>query len=122
MKLSLPVFAGSLATTVVYTGISLAAKAAKETTNIALTATDSVLGIVGGSWAQIPFRAIRAVAQPAAKASVQLATLGVSMLAGAVVGTSVYIGEKVYTKLHEKIKIEDLPENAGKSTSDILSK
>ncbi len=122
MKLSLPVFVGSLTTTVIYTGFSLAATVAKTTTNIALTVTDSLLGLVVGSWVQIPFRAIRGIAQPAAEASVQLATLGTSMVAGAAVGSSVYIGEKVYSKLYKKIKIESLQENAETSTSDILSK
>ncbi len=122
MKVSLPVFVGSLTTTVIYTGFSLATTAAKTTTNIALTITDSVLGLVGGSWVQIPFRTIRGIAQPAAEASVQLATLGASMVAGAVLGSSVYIGEKVYSKLHKKIKIESLQENAETGTSDILLK
>lgn len=121
MKLSLPVFVGSLTTTIVYTGFSLATRAAKLTTDIGLSVTESVLGVVGGPWIQIPFTAVRTVAQPVTEATIQLATLGASMATGLVIGGAVYVGEKLYTKTRAKsTKIEDLANNAVNSTSDIL--
>lgn len=105
-------FVGSLTAGIVYTGISIFTMAAQTTTNIALVTTDTVLGFVGGPWIQMPFRLVRSVAQPVAEKTVQTATLGISMATGAVIGGTVFLGQKlVASRSHDTQKLKTDPKS-----------
>ncbi len=103
---SLPMFAGTLVTGIAYTGMSLFTTAAKTTINLTGAATDAVIGIVGGPWIQIPFRVVRSVAQPVVEKTVETTILGTNLATGAIVGTTVYLGQRLflYVSGTEKLK------------------
>lgn len=92
---SLPMFAGSLAAGITYTGVIFFTTAVQKTVNLVGLATDTVLGMVGGPWIQIPFRIVYLVAQPVAEKTVQTASLGISLVAGTIVGGTVFLGKKL---------------------------
>lgn len=94
---SLPMFAGSLAAGIAYTGISILTTAVHTTVNFAGLATETVVGIVGGPWLQTPFRIVRSIAQPIMERTSQTAVLSISVATGAVVGSTVYIGQRLFS-------------------------
>ncbi len=108
---SLPMFAGSLASGIMYTGLSLFTTATQATAHIALTTADTVLGIVGGPWIQMPFRVVHSIAKPVAEKTVQTATLGISLATGAVVGGTVFLGQKLFTTRSAVEKLKSDPKN-----------
>jgi hypothetical protein len=103
---SFPMFAGSLAAGIFYTGMTFATSAIHTTANIALATADSVIGIVGGPWIQLPFRVVRNVAQPVTEKTVQAATLGISLVGGAVVGGVAYLGQTMTQRMSQKLKTD----------------
>lgn len=109
---SFPMFVGSFTAGLVYTGLNVCTTAAQTTANITLTASECVVGIVGGPWLQLPFRAARGLVQPLAEKTAQAATLAISLTSGALVGTTVYIGQTLWNhtqsqKLKADIKNEE---------------
>ncbi len=105
-------FVGSFTAGLVYTGLSVCTTAAQTTVNIALAATESVVGIVGGPWIQLPFRAVRGAVQPLAEKTAQTANLAISLTSGALVGTTAYVGQTLWNrarsqKLNADIKNEE---------------
>lgn len=101
---SFPMFAGSLTAGIFYTGITLFTSTVHTTVNIALATTESVIGIVGGPWIQIPFRLTRGIAQLVAEKTVQVGTLGISLVSGAVVGGVAFLGETITYSMRQKLK------------------
>jgi hypothetical protein len=109
---SFPMFVGSFTAGLVYTGLSICTTAAQTTANVTLTATECIVGFVGGPWLQLPFRAVRGIVQPLTEKTVQTATLAISLTSGAIVGTTAYVGQTLWNrepsqKLKTDIKNEE---------------
>lgn len=104
---SFPMFVGSFTTGLVYTSLSICTVTAQTTANITLTASECVVGIVGGPWLQLPFRAARGLVQPLAEKTAQVATLAISLTSGALVGTTAYVGQTLWNRAQsQKLKVD----------------
>ncbi len=100
-------FAGSFTAGIVYTGLNICTTAAQTTANIALTATESIVGLVGGPWIQLPFRVARGVVQPLAEKTAQTANLAIGLTAGALVGTTAFVGQTLWNRTQtQKLKAD----------------
>jgi hypothetical protein len=94
-------WAGSVASTIVFNGLTFASKCTNLALDTGLGVTEVVASAVGGIYLQAPVSIVRKVARPAMERMSEAFILGASVAAGVATGTVVYIGKKIFSSKPE---------------------
>ena len=88
-------WAGSVASTIVFNGLTFASKCTNLAIDTALGVTEIVASAAGGIYLQAPVSIVRTIARPAVERMSEAFILGASVAAGVATGAVVYVAKKL---------------------------